>query len=100
MNESDVENYRAHARLAILERLVLKTALGAHVLSGEMTIQESRDDLKDWLDANGAVGDAACGARFQDPAIARLYSEELKAVVEGMKKSVDQIARDVLEAME
>ena len=33
-------------------------------------------------------------------AIAGLYSEELKAVVEGMKKSVDQIVRDTLEAME
>ena len=100
MDETDVESFHVHARLAILERLVLKTALGAHVLSGEMTIQESRDDLKDWLDKNSAVGDAAYGARFQDPAIAGLYSEELKAAVEGMKKSVDQIVRDILEAME
>jgi 23S rRNA G2445 N2-methylase RlmL len=100
MDESDIEHFCAHARLAILERLVLKTALGTRVLSGEMTIQEGRDDLKDWLDKNSAIGDAPYGTRFQDPAIAGLYSEELKAVVEGMKRAVDQITREVLEAME
>ena len=92
MAQSDVEAFRDRFRLWTIERLALKFALGGPVFFGGISIEESTDHLKAWLDLNSAQADSAYGAHFRDPALVALYADEVKEVIEDMKKGVDEIA--------
>jgi hypothetical protein len=100
MDESDVEAFRARVRQQLLERLILKTALVTPVLTQHLSVAESSEALKGWLDLNSAAADRAYGAAFADPALTGLYSEELRGVVEALKTSIDQIAKEATEMLE
>ena len=95
MSEADVADFRARFRLWLIERLALKFALGGPVFFGGISIEQSGAALKDWLDLNSSTIDAAYGARFRDPAMAALYADEAKEVVEDLKRGVDEIAQDM-----
>lgn len=95
MAESDVVEFRARFRFWVVERLALKFALGAPVFFAGLSIEESSDSLKGWLDLNSSRADAAYGEHFHDPALTALYADEVKEVIEDMKRGVNEIAEDM-----
>lgn len=95
MAESDVQEFRERFRLWIIERLVLKFAFGTPVLAGAMSIEESEDALKEWLDLNSARADETYGSHFGDPGLAALYGDEVKEVIDDMKTVVEGIAQEM-----
>jgi len=80
MDKTDIEAFRAQARSTILERLILRTALLVPVIGGGLSVDESHGALLDWLDGNAAPGD---------------HAEQSREAVEELKKSVEQIAKEV-----
>jgi hypothetical protein len=95
MDQTDVEAFRDRFRLWVIERLALKFALGGPVFFAGLSIEESSDSLKGWLDLNSSRADQSYGSHFRDPALAALYADEVKEVIEDMKKGVDEIAEDM-----
>ena len=93
MNHSEM--VRVRIRLAIIEQMLLRTALLQPVLTRQLTIAQSGDALKEWLETFGTTFDAAYGAHFQDPALTALYSDEARAIIESLKERVDQLATDL-----
>jgi hypothetical protein len=91
-DQKDIDEFRLRFRVAILERLVLKTALVAPLLDRHLSIQESLDSLKGWLDLESEVADQTYGRHFADPALTALYADEVKEMTENMKKQVDRFA--------
>jgi hypothetical protein len=93
MNEAEMEAFRYRVRVKLLEEIVLKTAFLASRLDGRLSIGQTAQALKDNFDATSALADRQYGAAFQDPALAGLYSDEIRAVADEMKKAVDKIAK-------
>ena len=72
-----------------LERLVLRTAFAAPVLAGRLSREESRQTLTEWLNLNSASADQTFGEHFQDPALAALYSDEIRNLIDNMIATVE-----------
>ena len=70
----------AQARLLILERLVLRTALLVPVIGGGLSVDESHGALLDWLDGNAAPDN---------------QPKHFREAVEELKGLVDQVAIEV-----
>jgi hypothetical protein len=98
MNEADLEVFRVRWRLALLERLVLKTAFLADHVKGSLTVAGTATALKGWLDTNSATADRAYGAALEDPALTALFADEVKAITDDLKKTVDSIAVEAKKA--
>jgi hypothetical protein len=92
MEKSEIDDFRQRFRLALVERLVLRTAFLAPVLSRGLSSQESRQTLVGWLSTNSDVADKAFGSQFRDPAKAALYADEVKEVTDEMAAFVKRIA--------
>lgn len=91
MNRADVEAFRTRVRVSLIERLVLKIAFQEPVLNHQLSGQESREVLIEWLESNSTAADSAYGAHFRgDAAQAALYADELKEIVDQMKKTVNE----------
>lgn len=73
-----------------LDRIVLQTALIARVLGRHLSTSESREGLKQSLDASRSQQDQIYGEVRQDSALTALYADEAKDVIEKMKVAVDQ----------
>jgi hypothetical protein len=99
MNQDQLYAYRTRMTVLFLHRLVLRTVLLGPVLQKALSIEESRDSLKDWLDQNSAISDQAYGEHFQDAALTALYADEVKDVIEKMKEDVDSLAAEVQKLM-
>jgi len=95
MDASDVAAFRQRYHFAIVERLAIKNAFAVPLLFLGKSLEESQNDLKDWLDQQSNTADQAYGAYFGDPALAALYAEEVKEVTEDMKTIVDKIAQRI-----
>jgi hypothetical protein len=92
MDQKALEDFRVRYRLLLLEQLVLRHALLEPAIHRRLPIRESATELKGWLEKNSALADRAYGAALADPALAALYADEAKEIVEEMKKDADQIA--------
>lgn len=92
MDESEIANFRLRFRLAVIEELVLKNAFGMNLLILRLSIDKASEALKESLDGYSALADRAYGQHFQDPALSALYADEVKEVIEDMKKAVDKMA--------
>ena len=90
----EIHAFRARYRIEILESLVLKAMLLIHVLN-QQSLSESQSDLKGWLDTCSETADATYGKHFGDPAKSALYADEVKAVVEDMKRRVDKTVNEI-----
>jgi hypothetical protein len=91
MEKSDLEAFRLRAQVNLIEQLVLKLAFREPVLNHQLSGQASRDLLQEWLDSNTTAALSAYGGHFQgDPAQSALYAEEVRGIVEKMKKTVDE----------
>ena len=66
-DEPELQSFRLHYRVSILERLVLRTPFAAPVLAGRLSREESRRTLIDWFNLNSASADETVGEHFQDP---------------------------------
>ena len=95
MEESDLRAFRDRWRLNLLERLVLRAALTEPVLRDHLSVADSQQALKDWLDKNSAVADAVYGETLGDPALVALFADEVKELVERMKTRVDKMAAEM-----
>jgi hypothetical protein len=100
MKESDLEVFRLRFRVALLERLVLKTAFLASHLQGILSVAGTREGLLGWLDANSEESLRVYGAALKDPALTALFADEAKEVTDSMKRTVDQIAGEAKKAFE
>jgi hypothetical protein len=96
MAESDLAEFRDRFRFWVVERLALKFALGGPVFFAGLSIEESSDSLKGWLDLNSSQADHAYGSHFRDPALTALYADEVKEVIEDLKKGVDEITKEMI----
>lgn len=95
MNEAELEAFRRRARAYLFERMTLKAAFQVLRLGGGLSTDESRQALHNSLDLMTQEADAYFGARLQDPALTGLYADELKAIVEDIKKEIDGYADNV-----
>jgi hypothetical protein len=93
-DEPALEAFRLRYRVAILERLVLKTAFLAPLLSRRLSKEESRQMLIGWLNNNISAADQTFGEYFQDPALSALYADEVKDLVDKMIAIVEDLYRD------
>ena len=96
--EKDIEALRNTWRLEILERLVLRLAFQAPVLAGRISAKESCQVLLGWLDENADTADKVYGEHFGDPARAALHADEVRELIDEMKKIVEQAAADWMNA--
>jgi hypothetical protein len=92
MNEDDLSAYRLSWRIALIERLVLMLALFQPVSAGKSSLEQSRKQLKEWLDSHSAIVDSAYGDILRDPAMAALHADEVRDVIAQMKAIVDRLA--------
>ena len=90
MKQADIDAFRTRVLINMIERLILKVAFEEPVRASHLTAVQSRDALKSWLDINSSAADAAYGSRFRnDPAQSALYADEVKELIEAMKRNVD-----------
>jgi|GEM_PF-5499862 uncharacterized alpha-E superfamily protein len=91
-----IEAFRFRYRLAVVEKLAVKALLllGA---APPQSLQQSQQQIKDWLDLCSTSADQTYGRVFRDPAQMALYADEVKAIVEDMKKDLDKLVREVQE---
>ncbi len=92
MNESDLGVFRLRFRLALLERLVLKTAFLASHVQGILSVAGTREGLQGWLDANSEEALRVYGAALADPGLTALFADEAKEITDSMKETVNRIA--------
>lgn len=90
-DEQSIEAFRLRFRVTLLEHLILKSAFAAPVLARRLSAEESQLVLKGWLTTNSEEADKTYGAAFGDPALAALYSDEVKSVTDKMSKIVDEL---------
>jgi hypothetical protein len=95
MGESEIAAFRERFRIDLIERLALKTALGAPVLAQALSIEDSRDSLTAWLDEDAKRAVEAYGKHFQDPGLTALYADEVQEVIERMKDRVQKVADEL-----
>jgi hypothetical protein len=81
-------------RTTLVELVALQTALVVRWSALALSIEDSRENLKGWLDDISASLDRAFGERLRDPALSALYADEIKEIVEDMKKQIDKFAED------
>jgi hypothetical protein len=98
MTETDLEIFRIRFRLALLERLVLKTVFLASHVQGILTVTGTREGLSGWLDANSEDTIRVYGETLKDPALTALFSDEAREITEAMKRTVDKIASEAQKA--
>jgi hypothetical protein len=98
MVEADLETFRLKFRLALLERLTLKTAFLASHVQGILTVAGTREGLRGWLDANSEEALRVYGAALGDPALTALFADEAKEITDAMKSTVDKIAAEANKA--
>jgi len=90
VKQADIDAFRMRVLINLIERLILKVAFEEPVRASHLTAVQSRDALKAWLDINSSAADAAYGSRFRnDPAQSALYADEVKELIETMKRNVD-----------
>jgi hypothetical protein len=75
----------------------LRNALIDGLLHHRETLEESRLDLKGWLDNQVAVFDKAYGEYLKDPAMTALYTEEFLEIVRNWKQRVDRMIDDAVQ---
>jgi hypothetical protein len=90
-DRAELEAFRLRYRVNVLERLVLKTAFSAPLLSRRLSAEQSHRMLIDWLNLNSSIADEAYGAHFQEPALAALYSDEVRYLMDQMIAIVDAL---------
>jgi|SRR5579871_355363 len=92
MDEAQIDQFRREARMMLVERIALRALLLAPVAGRALSIEDSAEALEGWLDVNREVADRAYGEHLKDPAMAALFSDEMKAVIDDMKAVVRQMA--------
>ena len=97
MTEAELQLFRDRCRLFLIERLCLAQALSEPVLSGKWSAEQSRKLLGSWLEEQSKKADKLFGTHFREPALTALYGDEMREVVEEMKKVIDD-ATDILKA--
>jgi hypothetical protein len=94
MTEADLETFRLRFRLALVERLAIKTAFLASHVQGILSVAGTREGLLEWLHANSDESLRIYGAVLEDPGLTALFSDEAKDITDGMKKTVEKIAAE------
>jgi hypothetical protein len=100
MNEAELQSFRQGVHLLLLEELLLKTAFAVSQLDGRLSVPQTADALKGWLDSASAAIDWRSGVELRDPAMVALYSDEAKFVTDSMKGQVDRIAAQASKAFD
>ena len=95
-DEAEIRAFRERFRISLIERLVLKNAFAAPVIAGHLSIRESHKELTEWLDQNSKNADQAFGGHFRDPGLSALYADEVKEIVDAMKKVVDGLLAEMI----
>jgi hypothetical protein len=95
MDETEIVAFRERFRQELIERLVLKNAFAAPLLIGALSIEQCRNALKGWLDDNSSIADQSFGKHFHDPALTALYADEVKEIVNDLKKKIDKLATEL-----
>ena len=90
----EIAAFRNRVHFEIVERLTLQTALVVRASILGLSMQESRDRLKDWLEHNSVLADQVFGVHFGDPAQSALYADEVREIVDNLKAKVDKMAGD------
>jgi hypothetical protein len=91
---AEIQAFRDRIRLSLIERIALRTAFLVPLSTHQLSIEESRKALVDWLDLNSAIADRALGEKFRDPAVTALYAEEVRELTDKMKSIVDELAKE------
>jgi hypothetical protein len=63
-----------------------------------LSVVETREGLKEWLDANSEEALRVYGAALEDPALTALFADEAKEITDGIKRAADQIAAEAQKA--
>ena len=98
MNEEEMAAFRFRIRVKLLEEIVLKTAFLASRLQGQLSIEQTAGALKRSFDSASELADRTYSEAMQDPALAALYSNEIRIVADEMKNAVDKIAKGASQA--
>jgi hypothetical protein len=98
MTPSQIAAFRDRSRHRLIERLVLQTALLARNSVLGLSVRLSGESLKGWLDANSEAVDQIYGEFFRDPALSALYADEIREIVDDLKRQVDSMVENAAQA--
>ena len=96
VTKKEVEDFKLNYRITVIEKMAVKALLLIGALPPR-SLSESHDDLKDWLDLCSTSADQVYGRVFRDPAQVALYGDEVRAIVEEIKKDLDSLVREIRE---
>jgi hypothetical protein len=94
ISREEIEAFRLRYRLEIVEKMALK-ALLLQGAAPPLSLPKSQKNLADWLDLCSASADRTYGKMFRDPAQVALFADEVKAIVEDVKKDLDKLVREI-----
>lgn len=98
MTPADLETFRLRFRLALVERLVLKTFFLATHVQGALTVSQTEQGLQELLDAESAEALRVYGAALEDPGLTALFADEAQEITDSVKKTVIAIAVEARKA--
>ena len=98
VTREEIEAFRLRYRLAMVEKMALK-ALLLQGAAPPLSLRGSQTNLEGWLDLCSASADQTYGKVFRDPAQMALYADEVKAIVEDVKKDLDKLVREIEEGL-
>ena len=100
MDQIDIEIFRINCRLALIERLTIKTAFAAVRAEGSLTTAAVSMALKEWFDASSESADQSYGPLLKDPALTALYTDEARTITNNLKQIVDEVFLEAKKAFE
>jgi hypothetical protein len=84
INETELEFFRLKFRLFLIERLVLRLSFSALQSGSRRSIQAARKELSDYLERAAELADQVYGEHYRDPALAALYADEVREMVQSL----------------
>jgi hypothetical protein len=97
MEKSDLADFRLRFALQMIARMTVRTSLISAVASGISTLEESREDLKRWLESNAALADVTYAEALGDEA--EVYAGEVREVIDELVSTTDSVANDLSRAL-
>jgi hypothetical protein len=92
MTEDDVEKFRLRFRLALIERLAIKTFFLATHVQGVLTVAQTEQGLGELLDGESAEALRVYGEALGDPALTALFADEAREITEDVKHAIAKLA--------
>jgi hypothetical protein len=92
MDQADLETFRLRFRMALIERLTIKTFFLATHVQGLLTVAQTETGLGELLDGESAEALRVYGLALGDPGLTALFADEAKEITDSVKKTVGEIA--------